>query len=94
VTETTNEQETHFCYIAECADGTFYTGYTTDINNRAKVHNEGKGARYTRSRLPVRIIYSEEYVSRSDAMKREAAIKRMSRNAKAALISNGDRKNK
>ena len=81
-------------YIAECADATYYTGYTTDIESRARTHNEGKGAKYTRSRLPVKIVYTEAFVSKSDAMKREAAIKRMSRSEKTALITGDNQKTK
>ena len=91
--EVTKGQVIHFCYIAECADGTYYTGYTTDITGRVKAHNEGRGAKYTRSRLPVLIVYSEEFASKSDAMKREVEIKRMSRSAKDALIAGGKPKN-
>jgi putative endonuclease len=82
------ENFTHFVYIAECGDGTYYTGYTTDIENREKVHNEGKGAKYTRSRLPVRIVYFESLPSKSEALKREAAVKRMRRSAKIKMIVN------
>jgi len=81
---------TYYVYIAECADGTYYTGYTTDIESRVRTHNEGKGAKYTRSRLPVRIVYSEALAFKSDALKREAAIKSLRRNAKAALIAAGE----
>ncbi|MDR1292419.1 MAG: GIY-YIG nuclease family protein, partial [Clostridiales Family XIII bacterium] len=80
------KQNKHYVYIAECADGTYYTGYTTDVKSRAKAHNEGKGAKYTRSRRPVKITYTETFDEKSEALKREAAIKRMSRKAKAALI--------
>jgi putative endonuclease len=74
-------------YIAECADGTYYTGYTTDIGKRVRAHNDGKGAKYTMSRLPVRIVHTEEFGSKSEAMKREAAIKRLKRSAKRELIA-------
>jgi putative endonuclease len=83
---TVDEGGQHFAYIAECADGTYYTGYAKDIESRAKAHNEGKGSKYTRGRLPVKIVYSEEFASKSEAMKREAAIKRMSRKAKKAML--------
>jgi len=79
----------YYTYIAECADATYYTGYTTDIESRAQIHNEGKGAKYTRSRLPVKIVYTETFANKSDALKREAAIKRMNRSEKAALIAAG-----
>lgn len=75
-----------YCYILECADGTFYTGWTTDPPRREKQHNAGRGAKYTRARRPVRMIYVEELPSRADAMKRERAIKMMTRERKRKLI--------
>ncbi|MBE5923937.1 MAG: GIY-YIG nuclease family protein [Lachnospiraceae bacterium] len=75
-----------YTYIVECADGTLYTGWTTDIEKRIETHNEGKGAKYTRSRLPVRLVYYEIHGNRSEAMKREAAIKKLSRKDKLKLI--------
>jgi putative endonuclease len=74
-----------FCYILQCADGTFYTGWTTDPPRREKVHNAGRGARYTRARRPVRIIYVEPQTDRSTAMRRELQIKRLSHAKKQAL---------
>ncbi len=76
----------YYTYIVECADGSYYTGYTDDPLRREKVHNSGKGAKYTRSRLPVHMIYTEEYESKSEALKREAAIKKLSRPEKEKLI--------
>jgi putative endonuclease len=75
-----------YTYIARCGDGTFYTGWTDDLDKRAKAHNDGKGGRYTRSRRPVEIIYSEPFASKSEAMSRERAIKKMRRPAKESLI--------
>lgn len=75
-----------FVYIVECADGTLYTGWTTDVARRLKTHNAGRGAKYTRYRTPVRLVYVEEVADRSAALKREAAIKRLSRAAKLRLI--------
>lgn len=75
-----------YCYIVECADGTFYTGWTTDTVRRVKVHNAGRGARYTSMRLPVRLVYVEPQPDRTTAMKRERAIKRLPRLKKQALI--------
>ncbi|MBI3242012.1 MAG: GIY-YIG nuclease family protein [Chloroflexi bacterium] len=75
-----------FCYILECADGTFYTGWTTDLERRVKTHNAGRGAKYTKLRRPVRLVYSENLPSRSAAQKRELAIKRLPRLKKQALI--------
>ena len=75
-----------FTYIVRCSDGTFYTGWTTHLEERIRVHNEGKGAKYTRSRLPVELIYWEEFETKQEAMSREAAIKRLSRREKEELI--------
>ncbi|HQQ62424.1 MAG TPA: GIY-YIG nuclease family protein [Pseudomonadales bacterium] len=76
-----------YVYIIECADGSLYTGITTDVQRREREHNDGKlGARYTRSRRPVRLVYSESQNSRSTAAKREYAVKRMTLSAKRALI--------
>ncbi len=75
-----------YCYIVECADGTFYTGWTTDTERRVKVHNAGRGARYTSMRRPVRLVYVELQPDRNTAMKRERAIKRLPRLKKQALV--------
>jgi len=75
-----------FCYILECADGTYYTGWTTDPARRLAAHNKGRGARYTRMRLPVKLVYIEPQPGRSAAMKRERAIKMMTRERKQKLI--------
>jgi putative endonuclease len=75
-----------FCYILECADGTFYTGWTTDPPRREKQHNAGRGAKYTSTRRPVKMVYIEEQPDRVAAMKRELAIKRMSRGGKKKLV--------
>jgi putative endonuclease len=75
-----------YCYILECADKTYYTGWTTDPERRVKQHNKGTGARYTRSRLPVKIVYLEPQPDRAAAMKRERTIKRLSRERKIKLI--------
>ena len=75
-----------FCYIIECADGTYYTGWSTDPERRARQHNAGRGARYTRTRLPVRLVYVEECPDRASAMRREIKIKQMGRGAKEKLI--------
>jgi putative endonuclease len=75
-----------YVYIVECADGTFYTGWTTDLEARMEAHNRGRGGSYTRSRLPVRLIYCEEAEGKSEALKREAAIKKMSRVEKKKMM--------
>lgn len=76
----------HHVYVLACADGTFYTGYTTDVERRVGEHNAGEGARYTRGRTPVECRHVEQFDSRSAAMAREAEIKALSREEKAALI--------
>lgn len=77
----------HYVYILRCYDGSLYTGWTTDLEHRVKAHNEGKGAKYTRSRRPVELVYHEEFETKSEALKREAAIKRLSREEKLTLIN-------
>ena len=75
-----------FVYILRCADGTLYTGYTNDVEARVKKHNAGKGAKYTKSRLPVVACYTETLDSKSLAMKREYRIKKLTRAQKLTLI--------
>ena len=76
----------HWVYMLRCRDNTLYTGYTTDPIRRLEVHQSGKGAKYTRSRLPVELVYQEELVDKSAALQREAAIKKLSRAEKLLLI--------
>ena len=76
----------YFVYILECADKTLYTGITTDVVRRLKEHKEGTGSHYTRARGARRMLYSESHPTRSEALKREAAIKRLPRKNKLALI--------
>ncbi len=76
-----------YCYILECSDGSYYTGWTTEPERRLLQHNAGRGARYTRTRLPVRMVYVEECPDRTAAMKRERAIKALPRLRKEKLIS-------
>ena len=76
----------HFCYIVECADGTYYTGWAIDPERRVATHNKGRGAKYTKMRLPVQLVYVEEQPDLSTALKREIAIKRMTRARKRKLI--------
>jgi len=78
-----------YCYIVECSDGSYYTGWTTDPERRVATHNKGRGAKYTKMRLPVKLVYVEEQLDRRAAMKREIAIKRMKRERKARLIVDG-----
>ena len=72
-------------YILRCADGTLYTGIAADLKRRLQAHRTGRGARYTRGRLPVRVLYREACANRSEASRREAAIKRLPRRRKLAL---------
>jgi predicted GIY-YIG superfamily endonuclease len=74
-------------YLLRCADGSLYTGITNDLPKRMKSHAAGKASRYTRSRLPVTLAYTEPHRSKSSALKREAAIKRLTRRAKIALLA-------
>lgn len=78
----------NYVYILKCKDGSLYTGYTNNLERRIKTHNSGKGAKYTRCRLPVELVYCESYETKSEAMKREYCIKQMSREAKVKLILN------
>ncbi len=75
-----------YVYILKCSDNTLYTGWTNNIEKRIKAHLEGKGAKYTRSRLPVELVYVEEYTDKISAQKREYAIKQMTRGEKLELI--------
>ncbi|MCJ7566423.1 MAG: GIY-YIG nuclease family protein, partial [Anaerolineales bacterium] len=76
----------YFCYIIECADGSFYTGWSTNPVRRLKEHSAGRGARYTRVRRPLRLVYTERQPDRSAAQRRELKIKRLSHTRKEALI--------
>ena len=76
-----------FAYLVRCADGTLCGGYTTDLQKRLAAHNSGKGAKYTRSRLPVELVYWEECETREAAMSREWQVKHMTREKKLALIA-------
>ena len=75
----------HYVYMVKCADGTLYTGWTTDIEKRIHTHNTARGAKYTKSRLPVELFYYEEFKTKSEALKREAAIKKLTRQQKLEL---------
>lgn len=80
---TTNPQ---YVYILRCSDDTLYTGWTTDLRHRVATHNSGKGAKYTRSRRPVELVYYEEYDDKIEAQRRERAIKKLTRAEKEKLI--------
>ena len=75
----------HYVYVLRCADDTLYTGWTTNLNKRIQAHNDKKGAKYTKSRTPVALFYYEEFETKSEALKREAAIKKLPRSEKLKL---------
>jgi len=77
----------NYTYILKCGDGSFYTGWTKDLKKRLQDHNLGKGAKYTRAHLPVMLLYYESFETKEEAMKREAAIKKLSRSQKERLIA-------
>ena len=79
----------NYTYIVRCKDGTLYTGWTNNLEKRIKDHNAGKGAKYTKSRRPVVLAYYEEFQTKEEAMKRECAIKKLGRNQKEELMSQG-----
>lgn len=79
---------TNYTYILECSDKSLYTGWTTDLEHRVQQHNLGKGAKYTRTRTPVRLVYYESFATKEEAMKREYAIKQMKRQDKLCMIQN------
>ena len=89
----TLENKQHFVYIVECSDGSYYTGYTTNIQRRLNEHNYSfkLGAKYTRSRRPVKLVHQEEYPTRSQALKREHKIKKLSRKKKQQIITESTR---
>ena len=82
--------EMNYVYILQCSDNSYYTGWTTNLEQRLQAHNSKKGAKYTRSRLPVRLVYYEEFASKQEAMKREYAIKKLSRTQKEKIIAQTD----
>ncbi len=81
----------YYVYILECSDGTYYTGWTVNLEERINKHNQGQGAKYTRTRNPVKLKYFEEYDDKREAMKREYGIKQLTRSAKKELW--GENKN-
>lgn len=82
------EKNKYYCYILECADGTLYTGFTDDLDARLKKHNEGDGAKYTRGRIPCKLVYNESFDTKQEAMKREYYIKhKLTRREKLMLIN-------
>jgi len=87
---TPSDDSGHHVYVIECADGTLYTGYTTDVERRVAEHDAGEGAKYTRGRTPVTLRHVESFDSRSAAMSREHEIKSLTRAEKEALIGDED----
>ena len=81
-----------FAYLVRCADGTLYGGYTTDLQKRLETHNSGKGAKYTRSRLPVELVWWEECPTRQAAMSREWQVKHLTREEKLKLVAGFEKK--
>lgn len=78
-------EKMHYTYMLECKDGTYYIGYTNDLEKRIKAHNEGKGAKYTKGRGPVKLVYYEEYEDKNTAMRREWEMKQLTRTQKEML---------
>lgn len=84
----------NYIYIIKCKDNSLYTGWTNDLEGRFKAHSEGRGAKYTRGRGPLELVYFEEYEDKIDAMKREWKIKKLSKKDKLNLINNFNREGK
>ncbi|MFC4450756.1 GIY-YIG nuclease family protein [Halorussus aquaticus] len=80
----------HWVYVIECDDGSFYTGYTTDVERRVREHDRGEGAKYTRGRTPVELVHRERFDTKSEAMSREYAIKQLSRAEKERVVERDD----
>ena len=81
----------NYTYIVRCADGTLFTGWTNDLKKRIKAHNDGKGAKYTKTRRPVELVYFEHFATKEEAMSREYHIKQLKRSQKQALIDRMDK---
>jgi predicted GIY-YIG superfamily endonuclease len=81
----------YYVYILRCKDGSYYTGHAKDVEKRFEMHKKGRGARYTRMHEPEKLVYLEEFESRSEAMKRERRIKTLSHNKKQQLINNNSK---
>lgn len=77
----------YYVYVIQCVDGTFYTGYTKDLDARLRLHKNGKGARYTRMHKPLKLVYTEELDSRLDAMRKERKLKKLRHRQKLKLIN-------
>ncbi|RSK25469.1 GIY-YIG nuclease family protein [Bacillus sp. HMF5848] len=84
------ETNNHYFYVLECDDNSYYAGYTNDIEKRIQVHNEGKGAKYTRARRPVNLIFYETFASKSEAMQAEYKFKQLTRLQKEQYVAKGE----
>jgi putative endonuclease len=84
-----NKKDNHFVYMLECGDGTYYTGYTNEIAQRLRKHEEGKGAKYTRGRGPLKLVFQQAFPTKQEAMRLEFAIKKLNRAAKERIIKEG-----
>lgn len=83
------ETTSHYFYVLECADRSYYAGYTNDLQKRLEAHNAGKGAKYTRARGPVKVIHCEEFETKPEAMKAEYAFKQLTKAKKIRYIAEG-----
>ncbi len=83
------ENEEHYFYVLSCKDNSLYAGYTNNLQRRVKLHNEGKGAKYTRGRGPVKLLFSKKFSTKSEALKAEYAFKQWDRNKKLQYIKEG-----
>ena len=84
-----DDNKKNYVYIVECCDGSLYTGWTTDVAKRIEAHNSGKGAKYTRSRRPVKLVHYEEFATKEEALHREAQIKKLAPEKKRQLVTSG-----
>ena len=82
--------DTNYTYLVRCADGSLYCGWTNHLEQRIQAHNEGRGAKYTRGRRPVKLVYFEEFATRQEAMRREYQIKKLTRQEKERLVNSGE----
>ena len=80
------EENEHYLYVVSCKDESLYAGYTNNLERRIKLHNEGKGAKYTRGRGPIKLVFSKKYATKSEALKAEYAFKQLKRNEKQQYI--------
>ncbi|MDD5746484.1 MAG: GIY-YIG nuclease family protein [Candidatus Omnitrophica bacterium] len=91
-TENSGKSKSCFVYILQCSDGTYYTGYTPDLERRVARHNNGRGAKYTRGRVPVKLVYARKYASVPQALREERRIKGLTRGQKERLLVNRRRR--